>query len=58
MIANWLSVLGSLVIVLHVPSVIGHVPTQRKRMVILMFTAISNFGFSFANIITGKGECR
>ncbi|KAF9286463.1 hypothetical protein BGZ68_002887 [Mortierella alpina] len=52
MAANWLSMLGSLMIMLHVPRVIEQVPTQRKRMLIIFFTALSNFGFSFANIMT------
>ncbi|KAF9936531.1 hypothetical protein BGZ67_002254 [Mortierella alpina] len=52
MAANWLSMIGSLMIMLHVPRVIEQVPTQRKRMLIIFFTALSNFGFSFANIMT------
>ncbi|CAO3573513.1 unnamed protein product [Mortierella alpina] len=52
MVANWLSMIGSLMIMLHVPRVIEQVPTQRKRMLIIFATAVSNFGFSFANIMT------
>ncbi|KAF9570723.1 hypothetical protein EC968_001454 [Mortierella alpina] len=52
MAANWLSMVGSLMIMLHVPRVIEQVPTQKKRMLIIFCTAVSNFGFSFANILT------
>ncbi|KAF9932687.1 hypothetical protein FBU30_007529 [Linnemannia zychae] len=52
-IANWLSVIGSLLIILHIPGVIQHVPSQKKRLLIIMFTAFSNCGFSIANLITG-----
>ncbi|GJJ68660.1 hypothetical protein EMPS_01006 [Entomortierella parvispora] len=51
-ISNWLSLVGSIVIILHIPKVIKQVPTQRTRMLIIMFTAISNTGFALANVIT------
>ncbi|KAF9946868.1 hypothetical protein BGZ65_009325, partial [Modicella reniformis] len=54
--ANWLSVIGSLIIILYIPQVIQRVPSQRKRMLIVLFTAISNFGFSFVNIITDYAD--
>ncbi|KAI8356873.1 hypothetical protein B0O80DRAFT_446009 [Mortierella sp. GBAus27b] len=56
LLANWLSVAGSLAIILHVPTVIARVPSQRKRMFIILFTAISNFCFSLVNIITDYAD--
>ncbi|KAF8942537.1 hypothetical protein BGZ47_006398 [Haplosporangium gracile] len=50
--ANWLSLVGSLLIIFHIPRVTRHVPSQKKRMLIILFTAFSNTGFSLANIIT------
>ncbi|KAF9099340.1 hypothetical protein BGX29_007169, partial [Mortierella sp. GBA35] len=51
-VANWLSLFGSLLIILHIPRVVRQVPSQKKRMLIILFTAISNIGFALANIIT------
>ncbi|KAF9439054.1 hypothetical protein BGZ76_000536 [Entomortierella beljakovae] len=51
-IANWLSLIGSLVIILSVPSVTQRAPAQTKRMFIILFTAFSNFGFALTNVIT------
>ncbi|KAF9126753.1 hypothetical protein BGW39_006378 [Mortierella sp. 14UC] len=51
-VANWLSLLGSLLIILHIPRVARHVPSQKKRMLIILFTAFSNLGFALANIVT------
>ncbi|KAI8602790.1 hypothetical protein EDD21DRAFT_370889 [Dissophora ornata] len=51
-VADWLSLVGSLLIILHAPRVAQRVPTQRKRMLIIFFIAISNFGFALANVIT------
>lgn len=52
-VANWLSLIGSLLIILHIPGVTRHVPSQKKRMLIILFTAFSNTGFAIANIVTG-----
>lgn len=52
-VANWLSLVGSLLIIVHIPRVTRHVPSQKKRMLIILFTAFSNTGFAIANIITG-----
>ncbi|KAF9911181.1 hypothetical protein EC991_004405 [Linnemannia zychae] len=51
-VANWLSMIGSLLIIFHIPRVTRHVPSQKKRMLIILFTAFSNFGFAIANIVT------
>ncbi|KAF9153927.1 hypothetical protein BG015_002296 [Linnemannia schmuckeri] len=51
-VANWLSLIGSLLIIFHIPRVTRHVPSQKKRMLIILFTAFSNTGFALANIIT------
>ncbi|KAF9202238.1 hypothetical protein BGZ49_007579 [Haplosporangium sp. Z 27] len=51
-IANWFSLIGSLMIIIHIPKVTQRAPSQTKRMVIILFTAISNFGFALANIVT------
>ncbi|KAF9585456.1 hypothetical protein BGW38_002319 [Lunasporangiospora selenospora] len=54
MISNVLSLVGSLIIILHIPRVTHRVPTQTKRMLIILFTAISNFGFALSNVATGN----
>ncbi|KAF9543582.1 hypothetical protein EC957_000766 [Mortierella hygrophila] len=51
-VANWLSLIGSLLIIFHIPRVTRHVPSQKKRMLIILFTAFSNSGFAIANIVT------
>ncbi|KAF9146808.1 hypothetical protein BGX30_007726 [Mortierella sp. GBA39] len=51
-VANWLSMIGSLLIIFQIPRVTRHVPSQKKRMLIILFTAFSNSGFAIANIIT------
>ncbi|KAG0266286.1 hypothetical protein BG011_002694 [Mortierella polycephala] len=56
MTANWLSMVGSLLIIIHIPRVIQQAPAQTKRMIIILFTAISNLGFSLANIVTDFTE--
>ncbi|KAF9299455.1 hypothetical protein BGZ88_007917 [Linnemannia elongata] len=55
-VANWLSLVGSLLIIFHIPRVTRHVPSQKKRMLIILFTAFSNTGFAIANIITEYTE--
>lgn len=52
-VSNWLSLLGSLAIILHVPHVVKQVPAQRTRMLIILFTAFSNLGFAISNVVTG-----
>ncbi|KAG0046058.1 hypothetical protein BGZ83_008745 [Gryganskiella cystojenkinii] len=51
-IANWLSLLGSVIIILHIPRVIKQAPAQKTRMLIILFIAISNAGFALANVVT------
>lgn len=51
--ADILSMSGSLAIILMVPKVIVQVPSQKKRMILILLTAISNLGFSTSNIATG-----
>ena len=53
-IANWLSLVGSVVIILHIPRVMKQAPAQKTRMLIILFIAISNTGFALANVVTGK----
>ncbi|KAF9211971.1 hypothetical protein BGZ59_007389 [Podila verticillata] len=61
--ADILSMSGSLAIILSVPRVIAQVPSQKKRMVLILLIAISNLGFSTSNIATdlgnasSKGQC-
>lgn len=54
LLADTLSMLGSFTLILMVPRVVVHVPSQKKRMLLILFTAISNLGFSTSNIAAGQ----
>ncbi|KAF9423471.1 Glyceraldehyde-3-phosphate dehydrogenase 2 [Podila epigama] len=53
-LADFMSMFASIAVILMVPRVAVHVPSQRKRMLLIFLTALSNFGFSFSNIIVEK----